>query len=54
MTIFSWQSSDYQKLAQRAERLPHALLFIGMGGIGKSHLCKRWPKACCANGRLRR
>ena len=35
MTIFSWQSSDYQKLAQRAERLPHALLFIGMGGIGK-------------------
>ena len=35
MTIYSWQFEDYQQLAQRAERLPHALLFKGAPGIGK-------------------
>ena len=35
MNYFSWHLRDYQKLAQRAGRLPHALLITGAAGIGK-------------------
>lgn len=35
MTYYSWHKQDYQKLAQRAGRLPHALLIKGAAGIGK-------------------
>jgi DNA polymerase III subunit delta' len=40
MNIYSWQKSDYQKLAQRAGSLPHALLFKGIAGIGKRHFAR--------------
>ena len=60
MNLYPWQSDDFQKLGQRAERLPHALLLRGVGGIGKGVfaqmlaqglLCERPPaplKACGA------
>jgi DNA polymerase-3 subunit delta' len=60
MNIYSWQTADYQTLSQRAERLPHALLFKGVAGIGKGVfvqalarglLCEQPPaplKACGA------
>ena len=35
MTYFSWHLQDYRTLAQRAGRLPHALLITGAAGIGK-------------------
>ena len=35
MNYFSWHQTHYQQLAQRAGRLPHALLFKGAAGIGK-------------------
>lgn len=37
MTIFPWQQSVWKKLHQqwREKHLPHALLFVGMRGLGK-------------------
>jgi DNA polymerase-3 subunit delta' len=35
MTIYSWNIDKYRQLAQRANALPHALLFKGPPGIGK-------------------
>lgn len=35
MNYYSWHKADYQQLAQRAGKLPHALLFKGAAGIGK-------------------
>ena len=35
MNYLSWHKPAYQQLAQRAGRLPHALLLKGAAGIGK-------------------
>lgn len=35
MTFYSWHEEAFKALAQRATRLPHALLFKGAAGIGK-------------------
>ena len=35
MTIYLWHAEQYQQLAQRSSKLPHALLFMGPPGIGK-------------------
>jgi len=45
--IFSWQMQIWQKLwqARRAERLPHALLFSGIPGIGKTSLAEHFSRA---------
>ncbi len=60
MNLYYWQSEDFLKLSLRAGRLPHALLFRGMAGIGKGVftqllaqglLCEQPPaplKACGA------
>ncbi|HLB43434.1 MAG TPA: DNA polymerase III subunit delta' [Gammaproteobacteria bacterium] len=40
--IFPWQNNQWQQLlrVQRDNRLPHALLFAGMAGIGKTHFAE--------------
>jgi len=35
MIFYNWHERDFQQLARRAGRLPHALLFKGAAGIGK-------------------
>jgi DNA polymerase-3 subunit delta' len=35
MIFYKWHEQDFQQLARRAGRLPHALLFKGAAGIGK-------------------
>ena len=37
---FPWQEEAWNRLAERRERLPHALLFHGRPGIGKLHLAE--------------
>jgi DNA polymerase III subunit delta' len=55
-TIFSWQTAVWEQLSQAKQQniLPHALLFVGIDGIGKSHfanlfanliLCKKADNA---------
>jgi DNA polymerase-3 subunit delta' len=60
-TIFPWQTAIWEQLSQAKQNqcLPHALLFVGIDGIGKSHfansfanliLCKKSHNAAvCGN-----
>ncbi len=34
--MYSWQKSQWESIMQRKQALPHALLFHGRAGIGKS------------------
>lgn len=43
--IFPWQAQDWQRLQQMRERLPHAILFHGSEGIGKSLFAERFAAA---------
>ncbi len=40
-TIFPWQQDDWQRLQQMRARLPHAILFHGPQGTGKSVFAER-------------
>lgn len=45
--IFSWQNNQWQQLWQtrQAERLPHALLFTGIAGIGKTQFTESFVRS---------
>ncbi len=40
--IYPWQQHDWQRLQQLRERLPHAILFHGVQGIGKVAFAERF------------
>lgn len=46
-SILPWQQDIWQSLWQRKQRnqLPHALLFAGMDGVGKTHLAQQLANA---------
>jgi len=60
--IYPWQHTQWQQLIQRKDRMPHALLLLGIRGIGKLHfaecfvrtqLCQTGKDACdCHSCRL--
>jgi len=46
--LYPWQQSSWQQLQQLRERLPHAILFHGPEGIGKTRFAERFAKALLA------
>lgn len=44
MNIYPWHNKDFAQLAQRAERLPHAILLVGSVGIGKRAFARALAK----------
>lgn len=44
-TLYPWQMSPWQQLQQLRDRLPHAILFHGPQGIGKTLFAERFAKA---------
>jgi DNA polymerase-3 subunit delta' len=45
MDIFPWQESPWRQLQQLRERMPHAILFHGPAGIGKSQFAEQFAQA---------
>jgi DNA polymerase III subunit delta' len=43
--LYPWQEPAWQQLQQLRERLPHAILFHGSEGIGKSHFAERFAQS---------
>jgi DNA polymerase-3 subunit delta' len=43
--MFPWQESAWQQLQQLRERLPHAILFHGAEGIGKTFFAERFAQS---------
>lgn len=43
--IFPWQQNAWQQLQQLRERLPHAILFHGSRGTGKTRFAERFAQA---------
>ncbi len=43
--IFPWQEGDWQRLQQMRARLPHAILFHGPVGIGKTQLAEQFAQS---------
>lgn len=43
--LFPWQESSWQQLQQLRQRLPHAMLFHGPQGIGKTLFAERFAQA---------
>jgi DNA polymerase-3 subunit delta' len=51
-SLLPWQQSSWQKLQSLRARLPHALLFHGAAGTGKSQFIETFAQALlCENGR---
>src|SRR4051812_24175717 len=49
-SIYPWQHPAWQQLQQLRERMPHALLFYGAAGIGKSAFIEAFAQALlCEN-----
>lgn len=44
-TLYPWQSHAWQQLQQLRERLPHAILFHGPQGIGKTEFAERFAQS---------
>lgn len=49
--IFPWQTTQWQQLvdAKQAKRLPHALLFLGVDGIGKKEFARTFANTILCN-----
>jgi DNA polymerase-3 subunit delta' len=43
-SIYPWQESSWQQLQQLRQRMPHAILFHGAAGIGKSDFIERFAQ----------
>jgi DNA polymerase-3 subunit delta' len=43
--IFPWQNSAWEQLQQLRDRLPHAILFYGLEGIGKTVFAERFAQS---------
>ena len=51
-SVYPWQEASWQQLQQLRSRLPHALLFHGAAGTGKSEFIEAFAQALlCENGR---
>lgn len=51
-SIYPWQASSWRQLQQLRERMPHAILFHGEAGTGKSDFIESFAQALlCENGR---
>ncbi len=44
-SIFPWQSNDWRQLRQLSARLPHAILFHGAEGIGKTAFAEHFAQS---------
>lgn len=44
-SIFPWQSNAWEQLQQLRKRLPHAFLFYGMEGVGKTLFAERFAQS---------
>ena len=44
-SIFCWQNNEWQQLQQLRDRLPHAILFYGLEGIGKTIFAERFAQS---------
>lgn len=45
MTLYPWQQASWQQLQQLRERLPHAILFHGAEGIGKTAFAEAFAQS---------
>ena len=43
-SIYPWQESSWQQLQTLRQRMPHAILFHGAAGIGKSDFIERFAQ----------
>ena len=50
-SIFPWQTDSWRQLQQLAARLPHAILFHGAEGIGKTAFAERFAQALLCDAR---
>lgn len=48
--VYPWQDEIWQRLLERRERLPHALLFYGPPGIGKRALAEHFARLLLCEG----
>jgi DNA polymerase-3 subunit delta' len=44
-SIYPWQQDAWRQLQQLRERMPHAILFHGAGGIGKADFIEAFAQA---------
>lgn len=49
--VFPWQADDWRQLQQLSARLPHAILFHGAEGIGKTTFAERFAQALLCDAR---
>lgn len=53
--IYPWQTEQWKQLlnAKQKNRLPHALLFTGIEGVGKTHFAEQFIRTfCCKNNNM--
>lgn len=50
-TVYPWQESAWQQLQQLRSRMPHALLFHGEQGVGKSDFAEKFAQSLLCEAR---